>query len=216
MSEYFLGAPSPTTRLPMISTAPSDAIPTEPATSKFVYMRDGALVYSKVDNHTNVIPDFSTTGYRGGGVEIPLVEAKRMVYAQESGDDTTRIQSAIDEVAALTFDSNGFRGAVELGHGTFRVKGKLEITASGVVVRGQGQHYNGTTIIATGNTDRPLFEVHGSRSDSGPLIDELSSQRILQDYVPVGSFILSVSNSCEFSIGDDVVIHRPRQCLMDP
>ena len=156
-----------------------------------------------------MVPDFSAAGYRGGDEEIPFVEAKRMVYAQESGDDTTRIQSAIDEVAALTLDSNGFRGAVELGHGTFRVDDNLKFKASGVVLRGQGKHPNGTTIIATGSNHRSLFSIYDSSKDSAPVVDEKSSQRIQQDYVPVGSFVLQVSNSCALNIGDDVMIHRP-------
>src|SRR5690242_871960 len=74
--------------------------------------RDGALVYAP-DEHGNRIPDFSTSGYAGGDKEIPDVPV-RVVVSPIDGDETARIQKAIDYVSSLPLDTNGIRGAVLL------------------------------------------------------------------------------------------------------
>src|SRR5262245_24588125 len=88
--------------------------------------------------------DFSTAGYAGGGVALPDVAAK-LVVAPSGGDDTHLVQAAIDTVAKLPLDGQGFRGAVLLRAGTFRIEGQLRIETSGVVLRGDG-----ATLVATG------------------------------------------------------------------
>ena len=76
----------------------------------------GRLVYT-ADEHGNQIPDFSNCGYKGEGVALPDVDVVEVLLAQESGDDTRRIQSAINHVAALPEDEDGFRGTILLKHG---------------------------------------------------------------------------------------------------
>src|ERR1039457_1420754 len=71
---------------------------------------DDKLVYD-ADEHGNRVPDFSTCGYAGGDKPIPEA-AVRVVVSSIVGDETARIQKAIDYVAALPPDSNGVRGAV--------------------------------------------------------------------------------------------------------
>src|SRR5690606_31471295 len=61
----------------------------------------------------NVIPDFSYAGYMGGGVAIPDVPVKKTL-SPGKGDQTKRIQDAINEVSKLPLDENGFRGRVLL------------------------------------------------------------------------------------------------------
>ena len=73
---------------------------------------NGVLVYDK-DERGNRVPDFSTCGYAGGDQEIPTAPV-RVVVSPAKGDETARIQKAIDYVAALPADSNGIRGAVLL------------------------------------------------------------------------------------------------------
>ncbi len=58
-------------------------------------------------------PDFSMVGYRFGEEAIPTVPVKRTLNAV-SGDNLSQIQAAINEVAALTPDASGFRGAILL------------------------------------------------------------------------------------------------------
>src|SRR5437588_12768194 len=76
---------------------------------------DGKLVY-KADEKGNRVPDFSFAGYKGGGVALPVVPA-RVSVSPVKGDNTARIQAAVDYVAQLAPDASGFRGAVVLKKG---------------------------------------------------------------------------------------------------
>src|SRR5690606_24640145 len=86
---------------------------------------DGRLEYAP-DYLGNRIPDYSHAGYRGGGVPIPDVPVVR-VLEPVPGDNTARIQAAINELAAMPLDENGFRGAILLKRGTYEIAGTLHI-----------------------------------------------------------------------------------------
>src|SRR5512137_2028054 len=81
---------------------------------------DGKLVYV-ADSLGNKIPDFSNAGYKGGGVAIPYVPNKITVWPV-LGDNSVNIQAAIDKVSALPLDASGFRGAVLLKMGYYRLE----------------------------------------------------------------------------------------------
>src|ERR1019366_4945043 len=104
--------------------------------------------------------DFSYAGYKGGGANPPMVPAAISVRPA-GGDDTELLQQAIDRVSALPPRENGFRGAVLLRPGRYRVAGHLEMRTSGLVLRGSGN----ATIVATGTGRRTLIEI-GSVADS--------------------------------------------------
>src|SRR5947207_5588367 len=70
------------------------------------------LVYS-YDERKNRVPDFSYCGYKASEESIPDVPVK-VVVPVKNGDATLRIQSAINYVASLPADKNGFRGTVLL------------------------------------------------------------------------------------------------------
>src|SRR5688572_1303198 len=114
--------------------------PAEPP--RAVEERGGKLVYA-ADDKGNRVPDFSTCGYAGGDAPIPDVPV-RVVVAPADGDDTARVQAAIDHVASLSPDEKGFRGAVLLQPGRFEIGGALKIAATGVVLRGSGMGAGGT------------------------------------------------------------------------
>ncbi|MGD9633991.1 MAG: DUF6298 domain-containing protein, partial [Pirellulales bacterium] len=125
--------------------------------------------------------------------------------APGEGDDTARIQAAIDEVASRQLDENGFRGAVELAAGEFHVAGQLRIAASGIVLRGAGAGEGGTTIVATGPDRRTLLRVSGQndrRFEGAPY-------KIVDDYVPVGATKLTLSVANELKVGDTILVIRP-------
>ena len=67
------------------------------------------------------------------------------------GDATGLIQQALNYVASLPMEPDGFRGAVQLAPGNYELKGKLLMRADGVVLRGSGCHKwrNGFTCIGT-------------------------------------------------------------------
>src|SRR5258706_11652281 len=93
--------------------------------------------------------DFSTAGYMGGGVTIPMVPVVRTVNPSGAADETAAIQAAINEVAALPLQ-NGFRGTVLLAPGTFICSNTIVIPASGIVLRGSGSGAGGSTIQMIG------------------------------------------------------------------
>jgi Stigma-specific protein, Stig1 len=165
------------------------------------------------NNRDNVLPDFSYAGYERGGVPIPDVPAVRTVDPA-SGDDGARIQDAIDEVAAMPLDADGFRGAVLLTKGTYQVADTIGIHADGVVLRGEGQGTDGTVITATGTQQYVVIEVAGSGSG----LNEVSGTRtnIVSDYVGVGSRRFEVESASDFAVGDDVAVLRtPNQTWID-
>lgn len=168
---------------------------------------DGRLQYFPHSNG-DTIPDFSRAGYGGGGVALPNLPVRQTV-SPGSGDDGSRIQSAIDAVGGLTPDSNGMRGAVLLNPGTYEVSGSLTLNRSGVVLRGS----QGTVLRATGTGTRNLINVTGSGSRS-----EVSGsrQRITDSYVAVGARVMTVASASGFRVGDDVVVVRtPNQEWVD-
>src|SRR5439155_24534908 len=95
--------------------------------------KDHKLVY-RVESNGDRVPDFSYAGYHAGETPIPDVPG-RIVVAPVEGDNTARIQAAIDSVASLPRDQ---RGAVLLTKGRFEILGGLRIRAAGFVLRGTG------------------------------------------------------------------------------
>lgn len=74
--------------------------------SKMAFLNEeGKLIYT-TDIRGNQIMDFSNSGYMGGGVQIPDVQA-RVVVDPADGDDTERIQKAIDLVSQLPIQKMG-------------------------------------------------------------------------------------------------------------
>ena len=166
---------------------------------------DGKLVYQP-DAKGNTIPDFSNCGYLGGGVALPNV-AVRVTLKPEPGtaDDTARVQAASEAVSKMPANAAGFRGAVLLKQGQYRIGGALRIAASGVVLRGEGQAENGTVLVATGTKRRTLIAVQGS---SGPKANSGSRQSITSEYVPVGARTFEVRDGLKFKVGDSVIVSR--------
>ncbi|MGA2194891.1 MAG: hypothetical protein ABSH40_06440, partial [Bryobacteraceae bacterium] len=143
--------------------------------------------------------DFSYAGYGGGGVAPPAVAAA-IAVRPGGGDDTPLLQGAIDRVAALPLRANGFRGAVLLRAGRYRVGGRLEIRSSGVVLRGEGE----AVIVASGQGRRTLIEA-GAVADpaTGP------AANITDETVPAGGRVLTLDNLVGLRARDRVVINRP-------
>jgi hypothetical protein len=143
--------------------------------------------------------DFSYAGYGGGGVAPPAVAAA-IAVRPSGGDDTLLLQGAIDHVAALPLRADGFRGAVLLRAGRYRVGGKLEIRSSGVVLRGE----RGATIVAAGQGRRTLIEA-GAAAD--PATEPAAN--ITDETVPAGGRVLTLHNLGGLRAGDRVAITRP-------
>src|SRR5262249_31905522 len=180
--------------------------------SQWVYLGDdGKLIYGP-DFQGNQIPDFSNVGYKSGIVDLPNVSVQAVLEPDPSSeDDGPRIQAAIDQLSSLALDQNGFRGAVLLQAGEYRIAGTLIIRASGIVLRGEGQDSDaGTVLRATGVRPAadasPLIVVAGS----GSRIKVAGTEHnILDDYVPVGAHSFTVDSTDGLRIGDTIIAHRP-------
>ncbi|MCE9613819.1 MAG: CNP1-like family protein [Lentisphaerae bacterium] len=167
--------------------------------------RDGKLVYAPYTERGDRLPDFSWCGYRGGGVALPAVPVKVTLTPIPEGDDRERIQQALDAVAALPLGADGFRGALLLKKGVYRVGGQLNIRTSGVVLRGEGDGTNGTVIIASARTKYTVLYIAGA---GGPEEDTPSRREVTADYVPVGARAIPVADAGTFKVGDQVLVCR--------
>jgi len=196
-----------------------------PTASRVYPGPDGKLVYVP-DEQGNLIHDASHAGYGGGGVAIPMVAVKETIWPV-AGDNSAHVQAAIDRVSALPLDANGFRGALLLKAGYYRMALPISIKASGVVLRGEGMEDTGTVLIGTG-TGRPpvpatpaappapgsprsfpprptLVQIAGA---SGLVLNEASKRAVLDDRVPVGARRFRVASAKTFKTGDTVVVRR--------
>src|SRR6187401_985991 len=136
-----------------------------PTVSRIYPGADGKLVYAP-DDQGNTLLDSSHAGYGGGGVPIPTVPVRETIWPV-AGDNTASVQTAIDKVSALPLDKYGFRGAVLLRAGYYRMATPIAIRASGVVLRGEGMGDTGTVLIGTG-TGRAAGGPGGGGPGGGP------------------------------------------------
>ena len=112
-------------------------------------VKDNQITYL-TDGQGNRILDFSTCGYQASEQDIPSI--RNVVFVPwKAGDNTARIQRAIDYVASQTPDASGFRGAVLLDKGEFSLSGSIRITASGIVLRGMDKE---KTVLLKKGVDR--------------------------------------------------------------
>ena len=177
---------------------------------------DGTLAYKTTDKGDRIM-DFSHAGYMGGGVAIPDVPVKREVKPSggEADDDTNAVQSALDDVAKMSPDAKGFRGAVLLGRGTFVISKTLTIAASGVVLRGSGA--DATTLKLTGEPFNAVSVRAAGRGQRGGNADAAAGgeqgegprTNITDEYVPSGPMSFTVADPKGFAAGDTVQIRRP-------
>jgi hypothetical protein len=172
--------------------------------SRIVHIGENGKLTYVPDFKGNQIIDFSNCGYGGGGVAIPDI-APVISLKPVEGDNTTHIQSAIDRVADLPRSSTGYRGTILLTKGVYPIHGSLQILASGIVLRGEGQEEGGTLLYATGTKQRNLIEIRGGASPS-LLPDTLTS--ICDLYVPSGARTIHVQDASCYCVGDTVKVLR--------
>ncbi|MEI6751831.1 MAG: T9SS type A sorting domain-containing protein [Paludibacter sp.] len=160
---------------------------------------NGKLTY-KPDSKGTVIPDFSGVGYQNSEKPIPVVPVVKTVTAVV-GDNVANVQTAINAVAAMPL-VNGIRGAILFKAGTYEMSTTINVTASGIVLRGEGQ----TTIFkATGIVQYDLIHIIGASGKT----DITSSQKMVTDaFVPVGVKSVTVQSVQPFAVGDWVHFRR--------
>ncbi|MEM0962158.1 MAG: T9SS type A sorting domain-containing protein [Bacteroidota bacterium] len=175
---------------------------------------DGRLQYV-ADSEGNRIPDFSRAGYRGGDTPLPELPVVRTVTPVD-GDDTASIQAAIDEVAALAADADGYRGAVLLEAGTYQVNGTLRVEADGIVIRGVGDGDDpgaNTILVRSDPGQDPVInlgrEEFGFNSAMIRSVQGRAPSFVADDVVPVGAYSFRVRNPERMRPGLDVVVFHP-------
>ena len=160
---------------------------------------NGKLTY-KPDSKGTVIPDFSGVGYQNSEKPIPVVPVVKTVTAVV-GDNVANVQAAINEVAAMPL-VNGIRGAILFKAGTYELSTTINVTASGIVLRGEGQS---TIFKATGTVQYDLIHIIGASGKT----DITSSQKMVTDaFVPVGVKSVTVQSVQPFAVGDWVHFRR--------
>ena len=160
----------------------------------------GHLDYT-ADERGNRVPDYSYCGYMASEALIPMVPVKAVVPLAK-GDRTAEIQAALDYVASLTPDAEGFRGTVLLEAGQYEISGTLWIKASGVVLRGSGMTGDGTEILST-STDRITmirFQGQDDRSYEKAL-------NVADRVIPTGAMSIQVPGH-KFKAGQTIVLRQ--------
>jgi hypothetical protein len=159
------------------------------AISEWAFEGADHRLHYRYDARGNSIMDFSSAGYRAGGVKLPSpVAAQRL--KPTAGDNTEHIQAALDHGT----------GAVVLASGEYEIAGTLCITRSGVVLRGE----SGAVVRLTGKPHR-FLEIHGT----GTWQEEGPSAPVLDAYVPAGANTFRVRGASAFHPGDRVLVLRP-------
>ncbi len=172
-----------------------------PKKSKWVSLNArGKLIYKSLPSGDKIM-DFSYAGYMGGGVSIPEIAIKKTVSPVE-GDNSNAIQAAIEEVSQLPI-ANGFRGTVLLRPGIYNCERPIEITTSGIVLRGSGSGTNGSVINMTGKS-HTCITVRGTVTTKA-----IGSPVTISDrYVPSGAISFNVVDAGGFTSGDTIQIIR--------
>jgi len=161
---------------------------------------NGSLVYT-ADEKGNVIPDFSGVGYQNSEAQIPNIPVV-LTINPIVGDNVQNVQNAINTVALMPLQANGFRGAILFSAGLYNLNLPINIIASGIVLRGAG---TATIFKATGTVQYDLINIIGASGKS----DISSSQSQITDlFVPIGSKNVTVQSGHTFQIGDWVNIRR--------
>ncbi|MET3114136.1 hypothetical protein AAKU52_001869 [Pedobacter sp. CG_S7] len=174
-----------------------------------VYLKnDGTLGYNFFANQgeehkVNVIPDFSMAGYQGGGVAIPVVAEIKKTLSPLSGDNLSQIQAAITEVESLSLNASGIRGVILLLSGTYNVSNTINITKSGVILRGEGQGASGTILKATRTAQHTLISIKGIET-----LPTLQLKKITTEYVATGRKGFKIESNAGIIAGDKIVVYR--------
>ncbi len=161
-------------------------------------VKEGKPIYL-TDERGNRILDYSSCGYRNSNQPIPDV-ANAVFVPWQAGDNSSRIQRAIDYVSSLAPDKDGFRGAVLLDKGVFQLEESLRIPVSGVVLRGIDREQ---TVLQKNGVDRgALLYMEGL--DNQMITDTLE---VLTPYVPVNTCTFEVSKPLK--TGERIQVLRP-------
>jgi hypothetical protein len=199
--------------LPAFCAAYPPADPGAVAQSTRVFYGDDGHLHYTSDADRNRVPDFGFAGYHFGERALPSYpEVKRI--GPGDGDDTARLQAAIDEVGERRPDADGVRGALVLDPGDYQISGTLKVGQSGVVLRGSGDGADpavDTILHATGDDphQRTVLSVGAGGSDAWRNALSGTQADITSAFVPVGAASFDVDHPEHFSVGQRVMVEHP-------
>jgi hypothetical protein len=177
----------------------------------------GLYANEKQINRAHILPDFSYAGYQKGGVALPSYDSLpiKATLIANGIDDTVQIQKAITEISTLPPNQDGIRGVILLSAGDFLVSEEIIINTSGVIIRGEGQGKNGTTLKSISTKKlATVITFKGEGNGRTPKAATAKQQtNIIQDMLPVGSRSVQVATSEGYKIGDEIAIVRTPNAL---
>jgi hypothetical protein len=144
----------------------------------------GGIAYIP-DYKGNRIMDYSDVGYKGGGTAIPNVPVRAKVapLADNTQDAWQSIQDAIDYVSMYPIQEDGFRGAVYLQPGVFRISKPLTIAASGVVLHGAGAG-TPTPVAGDGSAANPYNQQIANEEEEPDTTKLIATWTLSPSYTP--------------------------------
>jgi len=173
----------------------------QPDLSVWVYPGSSGRLISQPDAQGNRIIDHSGVGYMGGTVPLPVVPVV-LTISPVAGDNTANVQGALDQIAAMPLNTNGFRGALLLTAGYYPISNSVSINASGTVL------YS-TSTNGPGNGQNQLQGLVVISGSYSPAPINGTSNNIVDNYVPVGATSFTVDGEGVLNVGDLVIVHRP-------
>lgn len=207
--------------LSVLLSKPASAAPTAQFVVPVVINPDQTITYQPTPNGDRIC-DYSTVGYNNGscplpdeptGYQVPVL----VTLSPQTGDQTDRIQAAIDYISAKPLVS-GFRGSLLLKAGQWDIYSynKITIKVSGVVIRGEGDNpFTGTRLYAKGttsegNSSNTLNSRLITFQGSGNAVDTSATAKTLVDsvYVPGGTNVLPIAGH-NFSVNQRIQIRWP-------
>ncbi|KAF9187864.1 hypothetical protein BGZ50_001720 [Haplosporangium sp. Z 11] len=197
--------------------------------SKIVYPTtasdpDSPLSYVAYNHQGDRIIDFSMVGWNEGNTGLPDPKQQVPVIEQlfprpeadsdaDQGDDTNRIQRALNRVAENTRDTVGSTtvvptGALVLARGVYRISRPLKIRDSGILFRGDPT--GGSRIVCQWEPTGPRYAIE-IEGQADRILEETRIP-IVTDYTPVGSFYLTLDptyfHGARLKVGDQVIVSR--------
>lgn len=178
-------------------------------------LASGTITYT-ADAEGNRVPDFSHAGYRGGNVPLPDLAGIPILarMESESGDNTARLQAAIDALASHPINPmTGLRGALLLAPGIYELRSTLFVRHSGIILLGSGSGDNperDTIFRRTGTETAPVL-VAGNAEQHDKFSTPVTGTRaaIITPRVTVGSYAFAIDRADPFSAGDTVIVEHP-------
>jgi Domain of unknown function. len=143
------------------------------------------LIYNP-DYKGNQLCNFSQVGFKQGNEEIPdIIVRVRLAALQNNEDDAwAHIQAAIDYVSNAPLNAAGYRGAILLENGVFRISRPLYVRESGVIIRGVGSG-NISNVVGSGTSQDPYDVQIADENEEFGVTKLISTWELSDSYVPL-------------------------------